>query len=74
MITENAIDNWRQHPVTKELLRSLQDRLAELSAGLLDGREFRSVDPTREIYRTIGIIRLLEEVITLDIIDKHTEV
>lgn len=74
MISQNAIDDWIEHPVSKVLMRALQDRLTDYTVGLLDGREFKSVDPTREIYRTIGIIRLLEEVISLDIIDKHTEV
>lgn len=74
MKNQNAINDWKDHPITKELMKKLQSKLNDYTIGLMNGREFISVDPTREIYRTIGIIRLLEEIITLDLLENYKEV
>lgn len=68
-ISKASSEHWIEHPVTIALFNELKDRKMDLSASLISGAAFGEEEPLREIYRNVALIRLIDEILELEIFE-----
>jgi hypothetical protein len=73
---KTTIDWWKELPATKQLFKKLILKQEELSNGLLNGNSFQKKDPLLDVYRNVGVLRLVNEILSGEIFNSqlNTEV
>lgn len=69
MITKQMIDWWKTNPVTVKLLQELQEKRHELVESLVKGEAFGTPDPLLHAYRTVGVLRLIDEILNDELLE-----
>ncbi len=69
MLTQLATEDWKLHPVSKALNSRLEELKDHLRNRLETGTAFGSAEPMLEMYRDVGLLRLINSILTLEILE-----